>query len=298
MQKKRCPHLHLCRIKIFRKCDDPCKFKKTHSITQFHNKWVLTSCHMKGWPAERVFRSIYVPPRQKEVNEDYSDDSDLSHDEDEADNASVRYDSDVNVSSESLSSNASCPARKFNKLINSVENLSIDDVGERRTTKLVRRERFKSSENITCGIVGKDDRGLPKMSLPQQKYDDDDDIKEKERIMMEQYKQEKQGTSAGKVVKPKPPPRPSKVSPTDPDYQERNPSVLKDDIDISKICIFVSKDKCPSASCKNLHLPSSIPYLWQIKMFGKWFSLTLAENEKIEKGYCNLLDVESTEVSL
>ncbi|XP_071146462.1 uncharacterized protein [Mytilus edulis] len=294
--EKRCPHLHLCEKKVFGKCKEPCKFKKTHSIDEFHNKWVLTSCHMKGWAELRVMRSIYVPPRQRKVNEDYSDDSDLSHDEDEADDTSVRYDSDVNVSSESLSSTASCPARKFNKLINSVENLSIEDVRERRTTKLVRRERFKSSENITCGIVGKDDQGLPKMSLPQQKYDDDDDIKEKERIMMEQYKQEKQGTSAGKVVKPKPPPRPSKVSPTDPDYQERNPSVLKDEIDISKICIFVSKDKCPSASCKNLHLPSGIPYLWQIKMFGKWFSLTLAENEKIEKGYCNLLDVESTEV--
>ncbi|XP_063410875.1 uncharacterized protein LOC134693867 [Mytilus trossulus] len=292
-----CPHLHLCERKVFGKCNEPCKFKKTHSITQFHNKWVLTSCHMKGWAELRVMRSIYVPPRQRKVSEDYSDDSDLSHDEDEADDASVRYDSDVNVSSESLSSTASGPARKFNRLINSVENLSIDDVRERGQTKLGRKGRFKSSEDIICGIVGKDDYGLPKMSLPQQKYDDDDnDIKEKERIMMEKYKQEKQGTSSGKVGKPKPPPRPSKVSPSDPDYQERNPAVLKDDIDISKICIFVSKDKCPSASCKNLHLPSGIPYLWQIKMFGKWFSLTLAENEKIEKGYCDLLDVESTEV--
>ncbi|CAC5401248.1 PARP7S [Mytilus coruscus] len=294
--EKRCPHLHLCRIKIFGKCDDPCKFKKTHSITQFHNKWVLTSCHMKGWPAARVFKAIYVPPRQREVSEDYSDDSDLSQDDDDADDASVRYDSDVNISSESLSSTASGPARKFNKLITSVENLSIEDVRERGKMKLGRRERFKSSEDIICGIVGKDDHGLPKLSAPQQKYVDDDDIKERERILMEKYKQEKQGTSSGKVVKPKPPPRPSKVSPSDPDYQERNPSVLKDDIDISKICIFVSKDKCPSASCKNLHLPSGIPYLWQIKMFGKWFSLTLAENEKMEKGYCDLLDVESTEV--
>ncbi|CAC5401239.1 PARP7S [Mytilus coruscus] len=294
--EKRCPHLHLCEKKVFGKCKEKRKFRKTHSITQFHNKWVLGSWHMSGWQEARVLKSINVPPRQRKENDDNSDDSDLGQDEDDAGDASVRYDSAVNDSSESLSSTTSSgPFRKFNRLITSVENLNIEDVKERRKMKPGRRERFKLSEDIISGIVGKDDHGLPKISAPQHKYDDDD-IKEKERLLMEKYKQEKPGTSSGKVVKPKPPPRPSKLSPSDPDYQERNPALLKDETENSKICIFVSKNQCPSASCKNLHLPSGIPYLWQIKMFCNWFSLTLAENEIIEKGYCDLLDVESTEV--
>ncbi|XP_071146123.1 uncharacterized protein [Mytilus edulis] len=258
--EERCPHLHLCRMKILGKCEDPCIFRKIHSITQYHNKWVLTSCHMKGWPAARVLKAIYVPPRQGKVREDYSD---LSQNKVNVNDVSICYDSDVHISSESLSSTASDSARKFNKFNTSVENLSIDD----EKTKSGRRECIKLSEYIIHAF-----------------------------FQMEKYNQEKQENSFGKVVKPIVPRRPSKVRSSDPDYQERNPSVLKDDIDISKICVFMSKDQCSSASCKNLHLPSGIPYLWQIQMFGKWFSLTLAENEKIEKGYCNLLDVESTEI--
>jgi hypothetical protein len=65
--------------------------------------------------------------------------------------------------------------------------------------------RFKSTENIISGIVGKDDQGLGKLSvaedlgaIPKQRqragsyHDDDDDmdIKEKEQLLMEKWEQE------------------------------------------------------------------------------------------------------------
>ncbi|XP_052082754.1 uncharacterized protein LOC127720282 isoform X2 [Mytilus californianus] len=286
---KRCPYLHLCQTKIFRKCEDPCKFQKTHSITQFHNKWVLESFHMKGWEEERVLRTIYVPPRQREVSEDFSDDSDLSQVEDGIDDASTYNDSDVNVSSESLSSNASGPVKTSQKLITS-DVQSKENIRENDKPNSGRRERFESTENMICGIVGKDDLDLSKMSASKIQYNDEDDnIKEKERIMMQMWEQEEQGISSAdnnKRVKPKQ----SSRNPSDPDYQEKNPSLLKDQTENAKICLFVSKDKCPSASCKNHHLPSGLPYLWQLKISEKWVSFSLAQNEIIEKAYCNVQD--------
>ncbi|CAC5423662.1 unnamed protein product [Mytilus coruscus] len=177
--ERRCPHLHLCRQKIFGKCPDPCKFNRTHTINQFHNKWVLTSCHMKGWPPAKVLRAIYVPPREKKGNESYSDDSDLSHDEDDLhdleESSVFDYDSDVYVSNESLSSSTSGPAK--NKIVHSVENLSIDYNKEETRSKHGRKERFRSLENITCGIVGKDDQDLTEMVETESSddYDDKDD---------------------------------------------------------------------------------------------------------------------------
>ncbi|CAC5392657.1 PARP7S [Mytilus coruscus] len=172
--ERRCPHLHLCRQKIFGKCPDPCKFNRTHTINQFHNKWVLTSCHMKGWPPAKVLRAIYVPLREKKENVNYSDDSDLSQDEEDLhdleESSVFDYDSDVYVSSESLSSSASGPAK--NKIVHSVENLSIDYNKEGTRSKHGRKERFRSLENITCGIVGKDDQDLTESS---DDYDDKDD---------------------------------------------------------------------------------------------------------------------------
>jgi hypothetical protein len=41
---------------------------------------------------------------------------------------------------------------------------------------------------------------------------------------------------------------------------------------------------------------TGIPYLWQIKMPGKWCSFSTAENEKIEKGFTDLLNVVSAQV--
>ncbi|XP_071146130.1 uncharacterized protein [Mytilus edulis] len=276
--EKRCPHLHLCEQKVFGNCEGQCKFMKNHSITQFHNKWVLGAWTMSRLPETQVFKYISVPPRQRKEFDDKSDDTELSQHVDDAVDTSVQSDSNVSASSESLSSTASCDP-KIKKLITSGENRSKEDVN--------------ASEDSICGIVGKSNHCLPKVSAPQEKYDANDNIT-KDRIMMKKNKQEKQAATSGKVVKPKSPPKPSKLTPYDPDYQERHPDLLKDETENSKICIFVSKDKCPSALCKSLHLPSGIPYLWQIKI-DKWFSLTLAENEKIEKGYCYLLDDESTE---
>ncbi|CAC5401249.1 PARP7S [Mytilus coruscus] len=287
---KRCPYIHLCQHKIFKRCEDPCKFHKTHSITQFHNQWVLESYHMNGWPEERVLGTIYVPTRQREVSDGYSDDSDLCQVEDGIDDASTYNDSDVNVSSESLSSTASGPVKTSKKLITSAHQ-SKENIRENDKSNSGRRERFESTENIICGIVGKDDLDISKMSASKIKYDEeeDDNIKEKERIMMQMWEQEEQGISSSdnkKRVKPKS----SSRNPSDPDYQEKNPSLLKDETENAKICLFVLKNKCPSSSCKNHHLPSGLPYLWQIKMSKKWVSFSLAEIEIIEKAYCNVQD--------
>ena len=290
---KRCPYLHLCQNKIFKRCEDPCKFKKTHSITQFHNKWVLESYHMDGWPAERVLGTIYVPPRQREVTCVYSDGSDLCQVEDGIDDASTYDNSDVNISSESLPclpSTTSGPAKK---------SKSKKTIRENGKSNISRRERFESTENIVCGIVSKDDLDLSKTSASKTQYDDedeDDNIKERERIMIKMWEQEGQGISYSdndKGVKPKP----SSRKPSDPDYQETNPSLLKDETEKSKICLFVSKDKCPSPSCKNHHLPSGLPYLWQLKITDKWESFSLAENEIIEQAYCDIQDYVVIEVS-
>ncbi|CAG2244508.1 PARP7S [Mytilus edulis] len=232
--EKKDAHTYIYVSKKYLKLRRPMQVHENHSITQFHNKWVLGAWNMSRLPETEVFKYISVPPRQRKEFDDKSDDSELSQ--------SVQSDNNVSASSESLSSTASCDP-KIKKLITSGENRSKEDVN--------------ASEDSICGI-------------------------------------EKQGATSGKVVKPKSPPKPSKLTPSDPDYQERNPDLLKDETENSKICIFVSKNKCPSALCKTLHLPSGIPYLWQIKI-DKWFSLTLAENEKIEKGYCYLLDDESTE---
>ncbi|XP_063410873.1 uncharacterized protein LOC134693865 [Mytilus trossulus] len=567
--ERRCPHLHLCRQKIFGKCPDPCKFNRTHTFNQFHNKWVLTSCHMKGWPPAKVLKAIYVPPREKKENDSYSDDSDLSHDEDDLhdleESSVFDYDSDVYVSNESLSSSASGPAK--NKMVHSVENLSIEDT----RSKHGRKERFRSLENITCGIVGKDDQDLTEMVESDSSFDydekddygdgkvddeygdnkvdtndfcdgnvndddyhdygdgnndyygedyddngdgndedgygdgngndendygdgnveddygdknvendpgekeviltedqtqvhqgngdgnelddgddyddyqdnydgndygdndynydvneggdydheygdydyendaedndnefgedndpnyengdgddkklseeekltienseqdqpdwdedniknnqqqsnedvdnireeeeeilenwkgekqgidknskdmhqnlfDDDDIKEKERIQMENWKKEQQqkhdddniiererllmeqwNQQQGRNYIPqqvdvKIDPAPS---PSDPDYQETDSSLLKDETENTKICVFVSKAKCTLSSCKRHHLQCGLPFLWQIKISEKWFSFSLVENEKIEKSFCDLQDVAPTEM--
>ncbi|VDI64555.1 Hypothetical predicted protein [Mytilus galloprovincialis] len=290
---KRCPYLHLCQNKIFKRCEDPCKFKKTHSITQFHNKWVIESYHMNGWPEERVLGTIYVPPRQREETYVYSDGSDLCQVEDGIDDASTYDNSDVNVSSESLPSTASGPVKKSKKLITS-EPQSKKKIRENDKSNISRRERFESTENIVCGIVSKDDLDQSKTSASKIQYDDededeDDNIKERERRMIKMWEQEGQGISYSdndKGVKQKPLSR----NPSDPDYHETNPSLLKDETEKSKICLFVSKDKCPSPSCKNHHLPSGLPYLWQLKISDKWVSFSLAENEIIEQAYCDIQD--------
>ena len=322
--QKRCPYLHLCRLFIFKKCTEHCKLKLTHSIQQFHNKWVLTSCHMEDWPVGRVLKSIYVPPRRRTETEDYSDNSDMSRDEEEYssvcgyDSDTYRYSDFIEAkSTESLSGHADDDHSKgFNKLIQSMEKLDTEDKGETEPSKgrakLSRMGRFKSTENIISGIVGKDDQGLGKLSMAgdlgaitkqrQQtgSYDDDDDmdIKEKERLLMEKWEQEHGSSSTLNAGERKQPlkSKQMKKSQCDSDYQERGHTLLLDETENTNICIHVTKDKCPSKTCKNHHLKTGIPYLWQIKMPGKWLSFSTAENEKIEKGFTDLLDVVSLQV--
>ncbi|XP_063410874.1 uncharacterized protein LOC134693866 [Mytilus trossulus] len=289
---KRCPYLHLCQNKIFRKCEDPCKFQKTHSITQFHNKWVLESFHMKGWEEERVLKNIYVPPRQREESEKHSDDSDPSHVEDGIDDDNTyNNDSDVNDSTESLSNTASVPVKAPQKVTTS-DIQSTEGIVESEKPNSGRKERFESKENIICGIVGKDELDLTEMSTSKIQYndgDEDDNIKERERIMMQMWEEEEKGISSVEHIK-RVKTKQASCNPSDPDYQEINPSLLKDETEKSKICLFVSKDKCPSPSCKNHHLPSGLPYLWQLKISEDWVSFSSEENEIIEKAYCNVQD--------
>jgi hypothetical protein len=281
---------------------------------------------MKDWPIERVLKSIYVPPRKRTEKKDYSDNSDLSQDEGE-DSSVCGYDSDTFKSSdfieaestESLSGHTDDDHSKTcNKLIHSMEKFDTEDKGETESSKgrakLSRMGRFKSTENIIAGIVGKDDQGLGKISvaedlgaIPKQRqragsyHDDDDDdmdIKEKERLLMEKWKQE-HGSSSPLNASERQQPLKSKQmkkSQCDSDYQERSHTLLLDETENTNICIHVTKDKCPAKICKNRHLMTGIPYLWQVKMPGKWCSFSTAENEKIEKGFTDLLNVVSVQV--
>jgi hypothetical protein len=249
----------------------------------------------------------------------------LSQDEGE-DSSVCGYDSDTYKysdfieaeSTESLSGHTDDDhSKRFNKLMHSMENLDMEDKGgtesSKGRTKLSRMGRFKSTENIISGIVGKDDQGLGKLSvaedlgaIPKQRqragsyHDDDDDmdIKEKERLLMEKWEQE-HGSSSTLSASERQQPLKSKQmkkSQCDSDYQERGHTLLLDETENTNICIHVTKDKCPAKTCKNHHLKTGIPYLWQIKMPGTWCSFSTAENEKIEKGFTDLLDVVSTQV--
>lgn len=322
--EKRCPYLHLCRDHVFGKCTEKCKYKKIHSIEQFHNKWVLVSCHMKGWQQQRVFKNIYVPPRPIHEMDDSTDDSDLSQDEDDKyDGGTVIYDSDLCNSYESLSSTISDRSRSMRNLGDSMNSLEID-TGSKKGPPPSRKNRFKSTGNIIGGIVGKDDKNL---SSSKHYDDDDENTKEREQLMMEKWKLDKysgksydeddniidmenmameewlrsqqrsRSSSNDTPVKLKAPPKPSKFNPSDPNYEERDQSLLKEDSDSTNICFYLTKEKCKVGTCKNYHLLSGVPYLWQLKMFGKWMSFTSSENEKIEEAFCKLQDVVSTEVS-
>ncbi|XP_071145050.1 uncharacterized protein [Mytilus edulis] len=62
--KKKCIHLHLCGSYKFGKCEEKCKHNQTHKLNNNHNKWVLQAFKMTNWPAEKVLKNIYVPPRR------------------------------------------------------------------------------------------------------------------------------------------------------------------------------------------------------------------------------------------
>ncbi|VDH91871.1 Hypothetical predicted protein [Mytilus galloprovincialis] len=61
---KKCVNLHLCGSYKFGNCEEPCKFKRSHKLNNNHNKWVLRAFEMTNWPAEKVLKNIYVPPKK------------------------------------------------------------------------------------------------------------------------------------------------------------------------------------------------------------------------------------------
>ncbi|XP_076086109.1 uncharacterized protein LOC143056828 isoform X2 [Mytilus galloprovincialis] len=61
---KKCVNLHLCGSYKFGKCEEPCKFKRTHKLNKDHNKRILRAFEMMNWPAEKVLKNIYVPPKR------------------------------------------------------------------------------------------------------------------------------------------------------------------------------------------------------------------------------------------
>ncbi|XP_052081214.1 uncharacterized protein LOC127719237 [Mytilus californianus] len=61
---KKCVNLHLCGSYKFGKCEEPCKYKRTHKLNKDHNKWVLRAFEMTSWPEEKILKSIYVPPKR------------------------------------------------------------------------------------------------------------------------------------------------------------------------------------------------------------------------------------------
>ncbi|VDI25047.1 poly [ADP-ribose] polymerase 7/11/12/13 [Mytilus galloprovincialis] len=62
-KEEECPYLHYCKNYFFGKCNrgDNCQF--THSFSDSHNKWVLTSCHLPNQNEDALKRMIYVPPK-------------------------------------------------------------------------------------------------------------------------------------------------------------------------------------------------------------------------------------------
>ncbi|CAG2257947.1 PARP7S [Mytilus edulis] len=61
---KKCVNLHLCGSYKFGKCEEPCKYKRTHKLSKDHNKWVLRAFEMRDWPADKILKNIYVPPKR------------------------------------------------------------------------------------------------------------------------------------------------------------------------------------------------------------------------------------------
>uniref|UniRef100_K1P6C4 Poly [ADP-ribose] polymerase 12 n=1 Tax=Magallana gigas TaxID=29159 RepID=K1P6C4_MAGGI len=73
-----------------------------------------------------------------------------------------------------------------------------------------------------------------------------------------------------------------------------NTSVLERDADKKDICPSLIPGSCKEKKCDRHHRP--LPYLWQIRIFGTWVSFNDEENEKLERGYCNLEEIGDAEV--
>ena len=61
-----------------------------------------------------------------------------------------------------------------------------------------------------------------------------------------------------------------------------------------EICLNQLAGVCPERHCQNHH--TTLPYLWQIHMFGKWVSFD--DNQMLEERYCNLEDSARGKVSV
>uniref|UniRef100_A0A8B8ELJ5 Poly [ADP-ribose] polymerase n=1 Tax=Crassostrea virginica TaxID=6565 RepID=A0A8B8ELJ5_CRAVI len=63
-------------------------------------------------------------------------------------------------------------------------------------------------------------------------------------------------------------------------------SVNEEEAHQKEICLNQLVGVCPERHCQNHH--TTLPYLWQIHMFGKWVSFD--NNQMLEERYCNLED--------
>ncbi|CAC5401236.1 unnamed protein product [Mytilus coruscus] len=75
---KKCVNLHLCGSYKFGKCEEQCKYKRTHKLSKDHNKWVLRAFEMRSWPEDKILKSIYVPPKRVSSYQN-NDKCDLDH---------------------------------------------------------------------------------------------------------------------------------------------------------------------------------------------------------------------------
>ncbi|CAG2229297.1 PARP7S [Mytilus edulis] len=402
--EKRCPQLHLCEHKLRGDCTNPCKFNKSHSTEDLHNKWVLKSCHMDEWPEDLVFQAIQMPSGddidddERSNSSDYSQDEpdtydvdantrenktytdfkyglqhdsfkigpDLSQDEGDIDDADdYTFDSSFHRKEYSEETAPRQPkdsdllqgeSDTDNESVSSVDRLlgfkgrqspvSIRDDMKRSALsqdELAIGENFDSSNNDELNeqlaiALSIDDNSYDSMfglDAETRTIDDDKDTKklhhrfnmtEKSKNILQStivdfldlpetetkspqsesahdkdspstlFKQEQHNLSLPTNVTDSsvtPTHKSPYVDPSKPFYQERRAYLVKDESDRTNICGFVTKDKC-KRYCRYHHIPSGMPYLWQISMFGKWLSFAVAENEAIEKVFCDLQELVAT----
>ena len=401
--EKRCPQLHLCEHKLRGDCTNPCKFNKSHSTEDLHNKWVLKSCHMAEWPEELVFQAIQMPSGDDIDDDERSNSSDYSQDEPDTYDVDantrenktdtdfkygLQYDSfkigpdlsqdegdiydadDYTFDSSKEYSEETAPRQPKdsdllqgesdtdNESVSSVDRLlgfkgrqspvSIRDDMKRSALsqdELAIGENFDSSNNDELNeqlaiALSIDDNSYDSMfglDAETRTIDDDKDTKklhhrfnmtEKSKNILQStivdfldlpetetkspqsetahdkdspstlFKQEQHNLSLTTNVTDSsitPTHRSPYVDPSKPYYQERRAYLVKGESDRTNICEFVTKDKC-KRYCRYHHIPSGMPYLWQINMFGKWLSFAVAESEPIEKAFCNLQELVATTV--
>ncbi|KAH3846144.1 hypothetical protein DPMN_088441 [Dreissena polymorpha] len=62
-------------------------------------------------------------------------------------------------------------------------------------------------------------------------------------------------------------------------------SVMKDDASNKFLCMGNIQGNCTQNKCTRLHSDTHLPYLWQIQLFGGWF--TLPNSESVEQVFCS-----------